>query len=135
VTAYLSLSLPAPEISAFEVINASRMDGPKVAFPVSGSAGFNKAIVEREIVPDGVSPAGSAVSKVREVVQYVLVDVSQHQLVLLGAEDGHGDETDVRVLRLRLVRNSEETRIKFSVSVSKVHRMRSVMRWWRRWWG
>jgi len=69
-------------------------------------------------------------TKVGKVVQDVLVDVGQDQLDFLGAQDCHGDETDVGVLRFRFVRDSEESGIEFSVSVSKVHRVGAGM--WRR---
>ena len=46
-------------------------------------------------------------SEVGEVVQDVLVDVGQDQLLVGAAEDGHGDQTDVGMLGLGLVREGD----------------------------
>lgn len=53
---------------------------------------------------DGVAPAGSARSEVRVVVQYVLVDVREHEFSIRVAEDGHSDQADVTVLGFRFFR-------------------------------
>ena len=42
---------------------------------------------------DGVAPAWAAGPEVCVVVENPLVDLRQHHLLLLGTEDGHGDET------------------------------------------
>ena len=64
-----------------------------------------------------VPPARTPVSEVWEVIQDILVDVSQNQLLVSRAKDGHADQSDVRVLRFWLIgkRNPKEARIKFSV--------------------
>ena len=50
-------------------------------------------------MPDGVPPAGAAGPEVVIVVEDPLVDVAQHQLLVLGTEYGHGDQPDVRMVR------------------------------------
>lgn len=67
-----------------------------------------------EIVPDGVPPPGAPVPEVGEVVEDVLVDVGKHQLLVGHAQDGHGDQADVRVLRLRLVGQAEQARVELA---------------------
>ena len=60
---------------------------------------------------DGVSPSLTSMAKVRKVVKNILVDVSQDQLLVGAAEDGHGNEANVGVLGLGFVRegNPEES--------------------------
>lgn len=75
---------------------------PVVAFArrvVLVSGNFHEALVQREIVSDGVLPASSVLSVEREVLHYVTVDLVQCQLLALGALDCHGDERDVGVWR------------------------------------
>ena len=131
----LPLSLTAPKVSPLEVVNARRMDGPEMAFAVCRSSGLHEAVVEGQIVTNRISPAWPTVPEVWKVVEDVLIDVGKNKLQFLRAQDGHRDEADVGVLRFRLVRNSEKSWIKFSVSVCKVHRMCTRMaRWWWWWW-
>jgi hypothetical protein len=72
MTSDFPLRLATPEIAAFEVVDASRMDGPEVAFAVGRASGLDEAVVEGEVVPDGVSPAGAAMPEVWKVVEDVL---------------------------------------------------------------
>ena len=70
-----SLGFPAPEITTLEVVQAGRVDGPEVPLAVGCPSGLDKAVVEGQVVPDGVSPTGSPVPEVRKVVKDVLIDV------------------------------------------------------------
>ena len=74
-----------------------------MAFAISSPSGFQKEIIERKIVPDGVPPALPSMSEIREIVENILVDISQHQLLVRAAEDGHGNQANVGVLRLWLL--------------------------------
>lgn len=75
-----------------------------MTLPVGRASRLHEAVVEREVVPDRVPPAGPARPEVRVVVEDVLVDVGKHQLAVWYAEDGHGYEADVAVLRFGFVR-------------------------------
>ena len=107
VLPHLALGAPPPEVSLLEVVHAGGVDGPVVPLAVSRPARLQEEVVEGEVVADRVPPALAAVPEVGEVVQHVLVDVRQHQLLLGVAEDGHGDQPDVGVLRLGLVREGD----------------------------
>ena len=48
---------------------------------------------------DAVAPSGAPAAEVGVVVEDVLVDVTEHQLGIRRTEDGHGDQSDVAVLR------------------------------------
>ena len=65
----LSRPFDSPEISLGEVRDVGRMNGPEVALAVGCSAGFDEAIVEGEIVPDRIPPAGTAIPEISVVVQ------------------------------------------------------------------
>ena len=78
-----------------------------MAFSISSSSGFQEEVIEREIVPDGVSPSLPSVAEIRKIVKDILVDVSQHQLLLGAAEDGHGDQADIGVLGFGLFREGD----------------------------
>ena len=52
---------------------------------------------------DRVPPARATGPEVVIVVEDPLVDVAQHQLLVLGAEYGHGDQPDIRVVRFGLL--------------------------------
>lgn len=53
-------------------------------------------------MPDGIAPARSSGSEVGVIVQYVLVNVGEHELPFGGAKYRHRYQTDVAVLWLRL---------------------------------
>lgn len=99
----LALGFPAPEVALLEVVHVGRVYGPIVALAVGRPTGLDETVVERQVVPDRVAPSRAPGPEVRVVVQYVLVDVGQHELALGRSEYGHGDESDVAVLRLGLV--------------------------------
>ena len=95
---------PSPaEVSLLEVVDTGWVYGPVVALPVGRPARLDEAVVQGEVVPDGVSPSRSPVAEVKVVVQDVLVDVCQHQLLLGAAQDRHADQADVGVLWLGLL--------------------------------
>ena len=104
---HLPLCSPASEVSLLKIIHTGGVNGPVVTLAIGSSPRLQEEIIERQVVSDAVPPALAAVSEVREVVQHVLVDVSQHQLLLRAAEDGHGDESNVGVLRLGFVREGD----------------------------
>ena len=74
---------------------------------VGSSARLQEEVIEGQVVSDGVPPALASVSEVGEVVQNILVDVGQHQLLVGAAEDGHGDQSNVGMLGLGLVRERD----------------------------
>ena len=101
---HFALSFTPPEVSFAEVLDVGRVNGPVVSLPVGAPAGLYEAIVQRQIVPDGVPPARSPRAEVRVVVQDVLVDVGKDQFTLRHAQDGHRYQSDVAVLRFRFLR-------------------------------
>ena len=58
-----------------------------------------EAVVQRQVVPDRVLPAGFALLIKREIVGDVLVNLAERQLLLMRVLDGHGDEGRVGVGR------------------------------------
>lgn len=79
------------------------MDRPVVTLAVGTPAGLDEAVVQREIMPDGIAPAGPAGAEVGVVLEDVLVDVGQNELLLRRRQDRHGDQADVAVLGFRLL--------------------------------
>ena len=98
---HFPLSASSSEVSAFEVVDDRRMDSPEVALAVGSALELLEALVEGEVVANAVAPALTSRVEVRVVVEDPLVDVAQHQLLLLRAQDSHGDESDVAVTGLR----------------------------------
>ncbi len=49
---------------------------------------FNEAVIEGEIVPDGIPPARSSTAEIRVVDLNPLVDLREDHSTLLGTEDG-----------------------------------------------
>lgn len=90
MTPHLPLGLPPAEIALLEVFNVGRVDGPVVALSVGGATRLNEAVIEAEVMTDGVSPAWSSVSEVRVIIEDPLVNVSKNQLIILRFQDGHG---------------------------------------------
>ncbi len=80
---------------------------------------LNEAVVQREVVSDGVPPSGTPRPEVCVVVEDPLVDVAEHELLVLGAEDRHGDESDVRVVRLRLFVQKTRAGVVLALQVEK----------------
>lgn len=78
--------------------------GRRVQHPVVALAGvvvvprhLHKALVQTQVVPDGVLPALPVLSVVREVGHDVLVDAVQREPLLGAVPDGHHDERVVAV--------------------------------------
>ena len=115
--AHTSLRAPPPEVALAEVVEIRRVDGPKVSLAVGAAAALDEAVVEREVVADAVPPAGPARPEVRVVVEDPLVDVAEHQLAIVDAEDRHRDQPDVTVARLRLLVRHHEARVRLAVQV------------------
>lgn len=79
---HLPLRFAPPEVATAKILQIGGVDRPIMALPVRASPGFHEAIVQREIVPDRVPPAGATGAEVRIVLQYVLIDVGQDELLL-----------------------------------------------------
>ena len=109
----LPLRPTSPEVAAREVVDVGGVHGPVVALAVGRAARLDEAVVEGEVVADGVSPAGAPGPEVRVVVEDPLVDVAENQLLVLGAEDGHGDEADVGVGGFGLLLHETGPRVPF----------------------
>lgn len=94
--------LPAPQKAAtLKHVLRIGVQRPVVALP--GSPGFprdlDEAVVQRQVVADGVLPLLGVVSVEGEPLGDELVDPPQRQLAVGGVGDGHGDESDVAVRR------------------------------------
>ena len=79
---HAALGSTAPKVAPTKVFHVGRMYSPVVAFAVRTAARLHEAVVEREIVTNGVAPTGAARMKIRVVVQNPLVNVAQHELFL-----------------------------------------------------
>ena len=95
--------LPPPqEAPVVEHVLGGRVQGPVVAF--TRSAGLprdlHEAVVEGEIVADGVLPLLGVLPVERKALHDELVNAPQGELPLGRVGDGHGDEGDVAVGRL-----------------------------------
>lgn len=74
---HFPLGFAPPEVAFPEVFYVSGVDSPVMSLTVSTPSGFDEAVVQREVVPDGVPPAWPPRSEVGVVVQDVLVDIRQ----------------------------------------------------------
>ena len=89
------------EIAVLEHLFARLIQGPVVALAVTPFLGhLDEALVEREVVADGVLPAFLVLGVVGELVHDELVDPAQGELLVGGLGDRHGNERHVRVGRL-----------------------------------
>ena len=78
---------------------------PIVALPLRPAlpGDLLEALVEAEVVPDGVLPAlGLELAVVGEVLADVVVDLAELELPLAAVLDGHGDHGNVAVRGLRV---------------------------------
>lgn len=92
------VSLPtSQETTVVEHVFRQRVQRPVIAFSrVPGLArDLNEAVVEREIVPDGVLPGGELVVVIGKAGHDKLADAAQCQLLLRRLQDCHGDQRDV----------------------------------------
>jgi len=93
-------ALPPPEKAAVvEHVLGGRVQGPVVALAgVPWLPGdLDEAVVEGQVVPDGVLPGGELLLVVGELAADEVADAAQGQLLLRVLQDGHGDEGDVGV--------------------------------------
>ena len=93
---------PPQEATVAEHVPALGVQGPVVAFPraARGARHLDEAVVEGEVVADGVLPALLVLLEVGEAVHDEGVDLVERHHAGGGALDGHGDERDVGVGRL-----------------------------------
>lgn len=92
--------LPAPqEAAALEHVLCVRVQGPVVALsrPPRLSGDLDEAVVESQIMTDGVLPFFGIVSVEGEALCDELVDSTQRQLAVGGVGYGHGNQRDVAV--------------------------------------
>ncbi len=96
-------AFPSPQKAAVvEHIFRLGVECPVVAF--ARVAGFpwnlDEAVVEGQVMANGVLPGRELLPVVREATADELADSAESQLLLRALEDGHGDEGDVGVGRL-----------------------------------
>ena len=104
----LIIELNPPDAQGLPVISVLKhIHGRGGETPVAALAGpllvprqLHKAIVQAEIVPDGVLPALLVVQVVRESVHDEGVDLAEGHLALWAGRDGHGDQSNVGIRRL-----------------------------------
>lgn len=87
---------------------------------------LDEAIVEGEVVSDGVLPGGELFSVVGELVADEVADAAQRQLLLRALQDGHGDEGDVGVRRLHRPARSLPGRRSACAKAALTFRLRGV---------
>lgn len=98
----LRLPLPPAVVSVLKHIQALGVQRPVAAFagPAFLSGHLDEAVVEGEVVADGVLPALLVVVIKREPVHDELVDAAERCALLRCALDSHCDECNVAVWRL-----------------------------------
>lgn len=97
------VALPPPqEAPVVEHVFSQRVQRPVVSFSrISRLAGdLNEAVVQGEVVPDGVLPRWELLPVVLEAGHNELADAAQRELLLRRLQDRHGYERDVRIRRL-----------------------------------
>lgn len=92
----------AQKTAVVEHVLGHRVQGPVVALSrVSRFPGYlYEAVVERQVVPDGVLPGGKLVPIVREPGHDEFADAAQGELLVRRLQYGHGDQRYVTVRRL-----------------------------------
>lgn len=93
-------ALPPPqEAAVVKHVLRGRVQGPVVAFARVAWLpwDFDKAVVEGQVVSDGVLPRRELLTVIREAVADELADAAQCKLLLRALEDGHSDEGYVGV--------------------------------------
>jgi len=98
----LRLPLPPTVVAVLEHVQALGVQGPVASFagPPLLSGHLDEAVIQGQVVADGVLPALLVVVIEREPVHDELVDAAERRALLRRALDGHGDERDVAVRRL-----------------------------------
>ena len=97
------VSLPPPqEGSIIKHVLGQRVQRPEVPFSrVSRFSWYlDEAIIERQVVSDGVLPLGELLLVVRKSLLYKLTDPTESQPLVRSLEDCHGDHCYVGVRRL-----------------------------------
>lgn len=85
-------TLPPPqEAAVFKHVPAVRMQSPEAALPrlVGPPGDFDEAVIEGEIVSEGVLPPLGVLSVVWKAIHDELVNVTQRQHLVRGVLDGH----------------------------------------------
>ena len=90
---------PSQETPVFEHLRARRVKFPEVSFPRGAvfARDLYEAVVEAEVVPDGVLPRGPALAVVGELLDDVIADLPQREHLVGRLGDGHCDQGNVRV--------------------------------------
>lgn len=100
---------PAQETPVLEHVRRVGIQRPVVALPrVSGLSGhLDETVVERQVVADGVLPRGELLPVVDEPLADEVADLAERESFLRALQDGHGDQSDVRVRGLHRRGSSE----------------------------
>lgn len=88
-----------PEHSVRKGVLALRIEHPVIVLPPRSRRvpqHFEKAVIQRQVVPNRVPPTGVAASEERKPFHQVVVYFRQSQTSRGGVPDSHGDESDVR---------------------------------------
>lgn len=98
VTALEALAA-SQEAPALEHVLGVRVQSPVVAlaWPPGFPRNLHEAVVQRQVVPDGVLPLLGVVPVEGEALRDELVDAAQREAAVRRVGDGHGDEGDVAV--------------------------------------
>ena len=90
--------LASLEVAVLKHLLARLVQGPVVALAISALFGYlHEALVEGEVVADGVLPSLLVLCIVRELVHDELVNPTQRELLVGRLGDCHGNERNVRV--------------------------------------
>ena len=73
--AHFTLGTASTEVSSLEIVQVGGMDAPEVAFAIGCTARLDEAIVQRQIVSDGIAPPGTTTAEVWVMVKDVLIDI------------------------------------------------------------
>lgn len=96
---------PSQKAPIFEHFGAGRVEFPEISFP-GGSVlprHLDEAIVQTEVMSDGILPRWPALSVIRKLLDDVVADFSQSEHFVRGLRDGHGYEGNVGVRRFDVV--------------------------------
>jgi len=96
------LAFASAVVAVFEHVVARWIQCPESTFTWTTFVTwyFDEAVVEGEVVADGVLPALLVLLVVRKAFHDELVDTIQRDLLIASTLDGHCDQSDVRVGRL-----------------------------------
>ena len=93
------------ETPVFEHLRASRVELPEVSFPRRTvlARHFYEAVIQTQVVPDGVLPGRPALSVVGKLLGDVVAYLAQRKHLVGRLRNGHRDQSNVRVRRLDIV--------------------------------